>query len=98
MNNKDFISELAAQAGISAKESQAIVNALIAEMTSQLEDGNVVTIPHFGTFEVRKKLEKVMVNPSTGQHLLVPPRLALAFRPATMLKEQIQKGGDSVNG
>ncbi|MBO4906400.1 MAG: HU family DNA-binding protein [Bacteroidaceae bacterium] len=98
MNNKEFISELATRVGMTAKDTQSLANALTAEMTAQLEDGNSITIPNFGTFEVRKKLERVMVNPATGQRLLVPPRLTLAFRPAVAMKELVQKGGENTNG
>jgi DNA-binding protein HU-beta/integration host factor subunit alpha len=53
-----------------------------------------VLVPTFGTFEVKKKMERVMVNPSTGQRMLVPPKLVLNFKPNANWKEQIKNGGD----
>jgi DNA-binding protein HU-beta/integration host factor subunit alpha len=52
-----------------------------------------VLIPAFGTFEVKKKLERIMVNPSTGQRMLVPPKLVLTFKPNGTWKERIKNGG-----
>ena len=34
-------------------------------MAQQLQDGNTVAIQGFGTFEVRKKLERISINPAT---------------------------------
>ena len=48
---------------------------------------------NFGNFEVKKKLERVMVNPTTGQRMLVPPKLVLAFKPNPTWKDKIKKGG-----
>lgn len=94
MNNKEFITELAACTGYSAKETQALASALLTECTAQLEEGNTIAVQNFGSFEVKKKLERVMVNPSTGQRMLIPPKLTLNFRPSTSLKDQVQKGGE----
>lgn len=94
MNNKEFISELSTRVGRSAKETQSMVVQLIAEMTDQLEDNNLIVAQGFGTFEVKKKTERVMVNPSTGQRMLVPPKLVISFKSSNMLKDSVQKGGD----
>ena len=59
-------------------------------MTQQLEEGNVVAIQGFGTFEVRKKAERISVSPTTKQRMLVPPKLVLTYRPSTLLKEKFK--------
>ena len=43
----------------------------------------------FGNFEVKKRLERVIVNPTTGQRMLVPPKLVVAFKPSQILKAKI---------
>ena len=63
MNNKDFISELSAKMGRSSKETSDLVASLLSGMTRQLEEGNTVYIQGFGTFEVKKKVERISVNP-----------------------------------
>ena len=42
-------------------------------MIAQFEEGEQVTIPDFGTFEVKKRLERVVVNPLTKKRQLDPP-------------------------
>ena len=34
-----------------------------------------------------------MVNPSTGQRMLVPPKLVLNFKPNVSWKERVKNGG-----
>lgn len=90
MNNKEFINKLAECLDISSKEAQKLTNTFIAELADRLDDGNVLSIQGFGSFEVKKKLERIVVNPATKQRMLVPPKLALAFKPSTTLKEKFK--------
>ena len=94
MTNKDFILELAEQTGYSPEDTQKMVNVIVETMGDNFQEDNMVLVPTFGTFEVKKKLERVMVNPSTGQRMLVPPKLVLNFKPNANWKVQIKKGGD----
>ena len=93
MNNKDFIAELAQKTGFSADDTQKFVNNIVEAMGDHFLEGDCVVIPTFGTFEVKKKFERVMVNPSTGQRMLVPPKLVLNFKPNVNWKERVKNGG-----
>ena len=93
MNNKDFITELAQRTGYTADETQRFVNCVVDAMGDHFQEDDSVLIPTFGTFEVKKKMERIMVNPSTGQRMLVPPKLVLTFKPNVTWKERIKNGG-----
>lgn len=69
MNNKEFISELSRRFVYTNKDTTQLVSSVISIMTQQLQDGNTVAIQGFGTFEVRKKLERISINPATQQRL-----------------------------
>ncbi|HIY89468.1 MAG TPA: HU family DNA-binding protein [Candidatus Bacteroides pullicola] len=90
MNNKDFISELSAKMGRSSKETSDLVASLLSGMTRQLEEGNTVYIQGFGTFEVKKKVERISVNPVSKQRMLVPPKLVLSYKPSASLKDKFK--------
>lgn len=90
MNNKDFISTLAAQTDNTAKATQKLVNALTSAIADKLDDETQLAVQGFGTFEVKKKLERVVVNPNTKQRKLIPPKLVLAFKPSATLKEKMK--------
>jgi len=93
MTNKDFISELAEQTGYSPEDTQKMVSVIVETMGDHFLQDNMVLVPTFGTFEVKKKLERVMVNPSTGQRMLVPPKLVLNFKPNSNWKDRVKNGG-----
>ena len=92
MNNKEFIAELSECTGYSPKDAQRLVNQLIDAMGDAFQEGDSVLVPNFGLFETKKKMERIMVNPSTGQRMLVPPKLVLNFRPNQTWKDKM-KGG-----
>ena len=93
MNNKEFIAALAAKTGYTQDESQKMVKTVVDLMGKSLGTGDPVPVIGFGTFEVKKRLERVMVNPSTGLRMLVPPKLVLNFKPAATIKGHVRKGG-----
>ncbi len=90
MNNKEFISELSQRLNYSNKEPTRLVSSLLSIMTQELQDGNTIAIQGFGSFEVKKKLERISVNPVTQQRLLIPPKLVLTFKPSISLKEKFK--------
>lgn len=92
MNNKDFITELALRTGMKPDEAQTMMNSLMATLTDSFQEGNSIMLPNFGTLEVKKKMERIMVMPS-GQRMLIPPKLTLAFKPNPSWKDKIKKGG-----
>lgn len=96
MNNKEFVAELAQQTGYTQDDTQKLVRKVIDAMLTEFEDGEVVAIPNFGTFEVKKRMERVVVNPTTKKRQLVPPKLVLGFRPVAAVKEKLKNGGDAV--
>lgn len=62
---------------------------LTSEMASYLEEEATISIVGFGNFEVKKKLERVVINPSTKQRMLIPPKMVLNFKPSVNLKEKL---------
>ncbi|MEE1541543.1 MAG: HU family DNA-binding protein, partial [Paludibacteraceae bacterium] len=66
-------------------------DAAVGAMTKELLDGNSVALQGFGLLEVRKKEERISVNPSTKQRMLIPPKLSLAFKPSVTLKDKYKE-------
>lgn len=90
MNNKEFINALAARLDLNAKEVQSLTKTFTNELADKLDEGRVLAIQGFGNFEVKKKLERVLVNPATKQRMLVPPKLTLNFKPSNVLKDKLK--------
>ena len=90
MNNKEFTSELAERLGYTIKDTSELMNSLLSSMTQELEEGNVIAIQGFGSFEVKKKAERISINPASKQRVLVPPKLVLSYRPSNTLKDKFK--------
>lgn len=67
MNNKEFTSELAERLGYTIKDTSELMNSLLSSMTQELEEGNVIAIQGFGSFEVKMKAERISINPASKQ-------------------------------
>ena len=91
MNNKELTGELARRLGYTNKDAAQLVASMVAIMGEELREGKTLTFQGFGTFEVKKKLERIVVNPATRQRLLVPPKLVLSYKPDNSLKEKFKK-------
>lgn len=89
MNNKEFINELASRSNQTNAETTTLVNELIAVMTNHLVENDTIAITGFGQFEVKKKMERISVNPATGLRYLVPPKLTLSFRQSNTMKDKM---------
>lgn len=79
------------EVGLSRIESAALVEAVLAEMSAALVEGESVKISSFGSFSVRNKGERVGRNPKTGEEVPILPRRVLVFRPSHVLKDRINQ-------
>ena len=89
MTNKEFINRLIRESGMPSKEVNELTSTLLGEIEKRLVDEDFIVIPEFGTFEVKKKLERVFVNPVTKQKMLIPPKMVVTFKPSGSLKQKI---------
>ena len=95
MNKQELVANVAEQASLTKKDAEKAVNAVFETVKSALAEGDKIQLIGFGTFEVKKRMERVVVNPSTGLRMLVPPKLVLAFKPNASVKEKLKNGGEN---
>lgn len=62
----------------------------IGDCGSELD---TVNIQGFGSFEPKKRVERVALHPASGKRLLIPPKIVMTFKPTAALRQQIKKGG-----
>lgn len=77
--------------GRSNADVAKLLDALVSTVKDRCGELDSIAIPGFGTFEAKKKVERIVVNPSTGKRMLVPPKIALSFKPSALLKSKINK-------
>jgi len=90
LNNKDFFLKLSQRSGNELDATSRLVDSVLHSMVDQLQDGNSVVISGFGSFEVKKKMERISVNPVSHQRLLIPPKLVVGFKPSSSVKEEVK--------
>ena len=81
MKNKELVTELAARMGWTAQEVAETLSVLSSVVSSRLVDNDTIYLQGFGQFEVKKKAERISVNPSNGKRYLVPPKLVPCLNP-----------------
>lgn len=89
MDSKTLTDLLAEEMNLTAGEIALLTESLCGAMLEASRSGDAVAVNGFGLFETRKRSERITVNPSTGTRMLVPPRLAMAFRPSPALRQKI---------
>ena len=89
MNNKDFINALATRLQENPKTVKQHVEALVDALANMLDEGATLNVQGFGTYEVKKKKERIIVHPMSKQRQLVPPKLVIAFKPSPTLKDKV---------
>ena len=73
-----------------AEDVNKLVDALISVVKTRCGELDSIAVPGFGTFETKKKLERVVVNPTTWKRMLIPPKIVLSFRPSALLKNKLR--------
>ena len=89
MNNKEFIERLTEKLKTTPEETQDSINALGNAIIEMLDDETLLALKGFGTFEVRKRIERIAVNPATQQKMVTSARTNKAGVAHTTLKERI---------
>ncbi len=90
MDTKTLIDTLARQTGMKRAEVQHLTEVLGETITEYCADFNSVAIPGFGSFDVKKRPERVATHPATGRRLLVPPKISVVFKPSALLKQKMK--------
>lgn len=91
MKNKELIAGLSDQTGLNPTEVEEMLTAFGSVVGARLVDNDTITLHGLGSFEVKKKGERVSVNPVSGKRYLVPPKLSPVFKPGGTLKAKIKE-------
>lgn len=91
MKYKELAAELSGRTGWTIQEVTDTLSALSSVISSRLVDNDTIYLQGFGQFEVKKKMERISVNPANGKRYLVPPKLVPVFKPGTTLKTKLKE-------
>ncbi len=90
MNKSELVDLVAEKAGMSKKDSEKAVKAVLDSITDGLVKGDKVQLVGFGTFEVRNRKEREGRNPATGEKIKIEALKVPAFKPGKALKDKVK--------
>lgn len=94
MNRREFIRAVAAESGLSPRDAERAVDAILETIKRSLKSGDDITLAGFGTFSVRARAARAGINPRTGQKLRIKASRLPTLRAAKGLKEAVDPETD----
>lgn len=91
MTKAELINAVAEKAGLSKKDSDKAVTAVVDAITEALAGGDKVSLVGFGTFEVKARAERKGINPRTKEEITIAASKLPAFKAGKALKDAIAK-------
>ena len=90
MNKTELIAAVAEKTGLSKKDSDAAVNAVLNTITEALKADEKVQLVGFGSFEVKHRAERTGLNPRTKEPVTIAASKVPTFKAGKALKDAIK--------
>jgi len=91
MNKAALIERIAAEAAVSKKQAEGMLEGLVKIIIRELKAGNEVTITGFGTFLARTRHARGGVNPQKPTERIQIPEVTVAkFKTGKTLKDALK--------
>ncbi len=90
MNKAELVEEVCGEVGLSKRETQKVIDAIIGTIEGTLAAGENVTLVGFGTFGVRQRKARRGRNPQTGATIQIPTKKVPKFVPGKNLKNKVE--------
>ena len=90
MNKAELIDAIVANAGLSKKDADAALTAVIDAIKGALKAGDKVSLVGFGTFSVKERAARTGKNPQTGESIEIAACKVPVFSAGKALKDSIQ--------
>lgn len=89
MNKTELIAAVAEKTGLSKKDSESAVAAVVDVITESLVQGDKVQLVGFGSFEVKQRAARLGRNPKTKEELKIPASKVPVFKAGKALKDTV---------
>lgn len=91
MNKNELVAKVADQSGLSKKDAEKALAAVIDTITAALVAGEKVQLVGFGTFETKQREARTGRNPRSGETIEIPAASLPAFKAGKALKDAVAK-------
>ena len=89
MNKVELIAQIAEKSGLSKKDAEKALAAVIDTITEAVSNGDKVQLVGFGSFEVKQREARVGRNPKTKEAIEIPATRVPVFKAGRALKDSV---------
>ena len=90
MRKPELAAAIAESTGLTKMKANEILTVITDEITRAVSGDNPVQLIGFGTFETRRRNERVGKNPQTGESMKIPASNYVAFKAGKALKDAVK--------
>ena len=91
MTKAELVERVADKIQLTKKQTEAVVNILLACITEALSAGDKVELRGFGSFRIRKRNPREGRNPKTGDTVQIPAKRVPFFKAGKELREMVDR-------
>ena len=92
MTKAELVEVIAAETGVSKKDTGVVVNLILENISRALESSDKVELRGFGSFKVKSRRSRTARNPRSGDSVMVPAKLVPYFKASNVLKARMNDG------
>lgn len=89
MSFNDLKSAVAARSGLTKAQTDQALSAFFDHLKTSLSQGDKVSLPGVGQFEVGERAARQGRNPQTGETINIPASKAVKFKAGKALKDAL---------
>jgi nucleoid DNA-binding protein len=91
VTKKEIVKQISEKSGLTQLKTKEVVQETFkAIINTLLEDGRI-ELRNFGVFEVKQRKARKARNPRTNQHVDVPPKNVVTFKPGKEMEEKVRQ-------
>ena len=91
MNKVELVASVAEKVGLSKKDAEKAVAAVLDSVVAAVAKGDKVQLVGFGTFEVRARAARTGRNPRTNETITIAASKQPVFKAGKALKDAVAK-------
>lgn len=89
MNKAELVDGIAANADVSKRIAEKVLDATLKTITDAMAVGDKVQLVGFGTFEVKERAGRTGRNPKTNEVVMIKPKRSPSFKAGKNLKDRV---------
>lgn len=91
MNKNELIAQIAGKSGLSRKDAEKALAAVVETITEAMVEGDKVQLVGFGSFATKTREARMARNPKTKETVEIPATCVPVFKAGKALKDAVAK-------